>query len=343
MKCRVLGSLLWVVAWGAGCGVPAYAQSEGLEAREAWERATLEDYHEPGGRNTTTLDGEDDDPDADAQGADRQAGTARDVAPQRGEPAAVDEGYFATPTPDGPQAGIAQGPQPQPTTPFEVHSHLGWCVVGSVLNTHALESPGGVEHAYARLRVSDGSKLTVDLGPSALWKGIAVQPGQELRVQGPLAPIVGRRVLRAHVVLFDGGAVHVEAAHADASGAPGSVAASAPREEPEDGPAARRPAEADAAAPRIAFTGVLLESRAITSQADGAKHTLVRFELRDGGQRIVDLGPGALLPAELAVGDRLQVRGALAALNGRAIVVLDELRLMSGERVTVGPASEAGR
>ena len=57
----------------------------------------------------------------------------------------------------------------------------------------------------------------------------------------------------------------------------------------------------------------------------------------------MDLGPGALLPAELAVGDRLQVRGALAALNGRAIVVLDELRLMSGERVTVGPASEAGR
>lgn len=160
------------------------------------------------------------------------------------------------------------------------------------------------ESAWLGLRLENGALQVVDLGPPRHLGTLWFDEGERVAVQGTHVRVEGLDVLLARRVVAQGRRWTLPSAHR-------AVAREAiHRREPRD----------------ASFGGELDSVRAVRVDGAPRDHHLIRIELHDGLERLVDLGT-ILDASDLGLHDArtVEVRGTQTRIRGRDVVLAEEV------------------
>ncbi len=174
-------------------------------------------------------------------------------------------------------------------------------ITGKVTNTKKT-SVRDSKHLVAMVQRESGDskqEIIIDLGPAEKLSSMSIEKGTQLKATGPMAKVGDKRVLVAQKVSVDGQSKQIERGQQKLS-------------------------------------GKIVDTRNFTAR--GQQHTAAIIKTGQDKKVLVDLGPADSLNVDLQKGDQIEVQGAPAKVNDRAMMLACSLR-HDGEKVTIDRSS----
>ena len=179
-----------------------------------------------------------------------------------------------------------------------------------------LRSQGGQrqEHSLVRLKLQDGRTAVVDLGRKVDLEDLDLQKGDRIRIRGTRGTIDGRPALMANQIQVGGETISIQRPRTG-SGRQGSQGQT------------------------FTVTGRVNGYQILSIGAGDQERVLLNLRLNDGRSLLVDSSDysrGDLNLRDLDIGDRVVIRGHTRNLQGKTILLADDIRFQETQGDAVG-------
>lgn len=181
-------------------------------------------------------------------------------------------------------------------------------------------------HTLVKVRLQDGTRRLVDLGPDVSIDTLDVAEGDQVKIEGRRGTIAKRDVLRAGSMRVEGERVDL-ASNANENRRDRTRQKSGTNQSQEE-----RNMRRSNTAQNVSLRGELDSFREVPSEDGRYSQLLVRLHLDDGTKRVVDFGRAKdLEDLDLSKGSQIVVHGHRVTENGRTILRATQF-LVDGER-----------